>query len=104
MSTKTLTKADLSEYLFSKIGLLSKQNSKKLVDQIFEEICLALENGYEVKLSGFGKFCLREKNERPGRNPRTNEQFPVSARRVVTFKPCQKFKGIIEVFKQAQSE
>jgi integration host factor subunit alpha len=98
MSTKTLTKADLSEYLFSKIGLLSKQNAKQLVDQIFEEICLALEAGFEVKLSGFGKFCLKKKKERPGRNPRTNEEFPVSARRVVTFKPCQKFRRIVEVY------
>ncbi len=87
-----LTKAEMSEYLFDKLGL-SKRDAKELVELFFEEIRRALENGEQVKLSGFGNFDLRDKNQRPGRNPKTGEDIPITARRVVTFKPGQKLKS-----------
>lgn len=91
----TLTKADIVEKLFEDIGLHRKE-AKALVDLFFEEIKRTLEAGTPVKLSGFGNFDLRDKNERPGRNPKTGEEIPVSARRVVTFKAGQKLKSRIE--------
>jgi integration host factor subunit alpha len=90
-----LTKADLVERLFDELGL-NKRESKELVDQFFEEICQALEDGTEVKVSGFGNFELRDKRQRPGRNPKTGEAVPISARRVVTFRPGQKLKQRVE--------
>ncbi len=91
----TLTKADIVERILKDIGL-NRKDAKELVDMFFEEIKHSLEQGHEVKLSGFGNFDLRDKNERPGRNPKTGEEIPVSARRVVTFKAGQKLKSRIE--------
>nr|2IIF_A Chain A, Integration host factor [Escherichia coli] len=90
-----LTKAEMSEYLFDKLGL-SKRDAKELVELFFEEIRRALENGEQVELSGFGNFDLRDKNQRPGRNPKTGEDIPITARRVVTFRPGQKLKSRVE--------
>ena len=90
-----LTKAEMSEYLFDKLGL-SKRDAKELVELFFEEISRALENGEQVKLSGFGNFDLRDKNQRPGRNPKTGEDIPITPRRVVTFRPGQKLKSRVE--------
>lgn len=90
-----LTKAALAEKLFDDIGL-NKRESKDFVESFFEEVRCALEEGEQVKLSGFGNFDLREKNERPGRNPKTGEEIPISARRVVTFRPGQKLKARVE--------
>ena len=87
-----LTKAEMSEHLFEKLGL-SKRDAKDLVEIFFEEVRRALENGEQVKLSGFGNFDLRDKNQRPGRNPKTGEDIPITARRVVTFRPGQKLKS-----------
>ncbi|MBK4775383.1 integration host factor subunit alpha [Candidatus Pantoea edessiphila] len=87
-----LTKAEMSEYLFEKLGL-SKRDSKELVEIFFEEIRCTLENGEQVKLSGFGNFDLRNKKQRPGRNPKTGEDVSITARRVVTFRPGQKLKN-----------
>ncbi len=86
-----LTKAEMAEHLFEKFGM-NKRDAKELVENFFEEIRSTLEQGEEVKLSGFGNFELRTKNERPGRNPKTGEDIPISARRVVTFRPGQKLK------------
>lgn len=91
----TLTKADLAKDLYEQVGF-SKQESKEFVDLFFEEIRAALESGEPVKLSGFGNFTLRDKNERPGRNPKTGEEIPISARRVVSFKPGQKMRAQVE--------
>ena len=91
----SLTKADMAERLFEEVGL-NKREAKELVELFFEEIRVALESGEPVKLSGFGNFELRDKNERPGRNPKTGEEIPISARRVVTFRPGQKLKGRVE--------
>jgi integration host factor subunit alpha len=90
-----LTKADMAERLFNELGL-NKREAKEFVEQFFEEIRAALEHGKQVKLSGFGNFNLRQKNERPGRNPKTGEEIPISARRVVTFHAGQKLKARIE--------
>ncbi len=76
---------------------LSKIDSKLLVEEFFELIRTSLAHGHSVKLSGFGNFILRDKTERPGRNPKTGEVIPVTARRVVTFKPGLKLKNKIEV-------
>ena len=91
----TLTKADLSEILFDRLGL-SKFEAKLMVDAFFEEIRNALENGNNVNLSKFGNFELRNKSERPGRNPKTGEEIPIKARRVVTFHPSQKLKSSVD--------
>jgi len=80
-----LTKAAMAEKLFNEMGL-NKREAKEIVDIFFEEIRLSLEKGQQVKLSGFGNFDLRDKKERPGRNPKTGVEIPISARRVVTFK------------------
>ncbi len=92
-----LTKADLAENLFLELGL-NKREAKEFVELFFEEICAALIRGEEVKLSGYGNFTLRDKNERPGRNPKTGEEIPISARRVVTFRPGQKLKQRVEAY------
>jgi integration host factor subunit alpha len=92
-----LTKADMAEKLFEELGL-NKREAKDMVEMFFEEIRGALENGLQVKLSGFGNFDLREKKQRPGRNPKTGEEIPISARRVVTFRPGQKLKARVEVY------
>ncbi len=92
-----LTKADIAENLFEELGL-NKREAKELVEIFFEEVRLALEQGNEVKLSGFGNFILRDKNQRPGRNPKTGKEIPISARRVVTFRPGQKLKARVEAY------
>jgi integration host factor subunit alpha len=90
-----LTKSDMADKLFDELGL-NKREAKELVEQFFEEIRLCLENNEQVKLSGFGNFDLRDKRQRPGRNPKTGEEIPISARRVVTFRPGQKLKARVE--------
>ena len=92
-----LTKADMAEKLFDELGL-NKREAKELVEAFFEEIRNALEDGNQVKLSGFGNFDLRDKKQRPGRNPKTGEEIPISARRVVTFRPGQKLKARVEAY------
>ncbi len=92
-----LTKASMAEMLFDELGL-NKREAKEFVEQFFEEVRIALEKGEDVKLSGFGNFILRSKSERPGRNPKTGEEIPISARRVVTFRPGQKLKARVEAY------
>ena len=93
----SLTKADIADRLFDEVGL-NKREAKAFVDSFFEAIKAALEGGENVKLSGFGNFQLREKNQRPGRNPKTGEEIPISARRVVTFRPGQKLRARVEAY------
>ena len=94
-SMPTLTKAELAELLFEQVGL-NKREAKDMVETFFDEIRNALERGEAVKLSGFGNFQLRDKPQRPGRNPKTGEEIPITARRVVTFHASQKLKGMVE--------
>ena len=98
-----LTKANMAENLFEELGL-NKREAKELVEVFFEEVRLALEEGEEVKLSGFGNFILRDKNQRPGRNPKTGEEIPITARRVVTFRPGQKLKSRVEEYAGSQQQ
>ena len=91
----TLTKAELADLLFEKVGF-NKREAKDMVESFFEEVRTALENGQGVKLSGFGNFQLRDKPQRPGRNPKTGEEIPITARRVVTFHASQKLKAMVE--------
>ena len=91
----TLTKAELADLIFEKVGL-NKREAKDMVESFFEEIRAGLESGDGVKLSGFGNFQLRDKPQRPGRNPKTGEEIPITARRVVTFHASQKLKVQVE--------
>ncbi len=88
----TVTKAELTEALYDEVGF-NRREAKDFVELFFEEIRASLESGVPVKLSGFGTFSLRDKSRRPGRNPKTGVEIPVSARRVVTFRASQKFKN-----------
>ncbi len=91
----TLTKVDMAESLFNELGL-TRKDGRELVDLLIEEIVGFLAVGEQVKLSGFGNFELRDKKERPGRNPKTGESVPVSARRVVTFSAGPTLKARVE--------
>jgi integration host factor subunit alpha len=91
---RTITKAELADALFERLGL-NKREAKDMVDSFFDEIRLALQRGESVKLSGFGNFQLRDKPQRPGRNPKTGEEIAITARRVVTFHASQKLKAAV---------
>ena len=93
----SLTKSEIGDRLFEEVGL-NKREAKEFVDAFFEAVREALERGENVKLSGFGNFQLREKNQRPGRNPKTGQEIPISARRVVTFRPGQKLRARVEAY------
>jgi len=93
----TLTKADIAKKLDEEIGLTHRE-AKEIVELFFEFISDSLINGKQVKISGFGNFVLNDKKERPGRNPRTGQAVPVSARRVVTFHCGQKLKARVEEY------
>ena len=95
IETPTLTKADLAELLFERLGL-NKRESKDMVEAYFEIIHDTLVKGGDVKLSGFGNFNIRRKAPRPGRNPRTGESIPIKARNVVTFHASHKLKAIVQ--------
>lgn len=92
-----LTKAQMAEKLFETVGL-NKREAKELVECFFEEIRLSLESNEQVKLSSFGNFELRDKRQRPGRNPKTGDEIPIPPRRVATFRPGQKLKTKVEVY------
>ncbi|WP_337181635.1 integration host factor subunit alpha [Shinella sp.] len=91
MSGKTVTRADLAESVFRKVGL-SRTESAELVETVIDEICNAIVRGESVKLSSFATFQVRDKNERIGRNPKTGEEVPISPRRVMTFKASNVLK------------
>ena len=95
--SETLTKAAMADRLFEELGL-NKREAKEIVELFFEEVRASLERNEQVKLSGFGNFDLRDMAERPGRNPKTGEEIPISARRVVTFRPGQKLKARVEAY------
>ena len=90
-----LTKGEMAEKLFEELGL-NKREAKEVVELFFEEVRSSLESNEQVKLSGFGNFDLRDKSQRPGRNPKTGKEIPITARRVVTFRPGQKLKARVE--------
>ena len=93
----TITKDSLVEMIHNEIGL-NKREAKELIECFFEEIKKTLENGNDIKLSGFGNFMLRDKLPRPGRNPKTGQEVTISSRRVVTFKSGLKLKSKLEAY------
>ena len=95
--TETITKTDLAEILYMEVGL-NKREASEFVTAFFDTIKDQLLDGHGVKLSGFGNFELRDKKSRPGRNPKTLEEIPITARRVVAFKPGQKLRSTIETY------
>jgi integration host factor subunit alpha len=95
LETPTLTKAELADLLFERLGL-NKRESKDMVEAFFALIHGQLVEANDVKLSGFGNFQIRRKAPRPGRNPRTGEAIPIKARNVVTFHASHKLKGIVQ--------
>jgi integration host factor subunit alpha len=103
LQTPTLTKAELAELLFERLGL-NKRESKDMVEAFFELVHQTLVEGTDVKLSGFGNFNIRRKAPRPGRNPRTGEAIPIKARHVVTFHASQKLKSIVQGDTPAEGE
>ena len=103
LETPTLTKAELSELLFERLGL-NKRESKDMVEAFFELVHATLVSGHDVKLSGFGNFNIRRKAPRPGRNPRTGEAIPIKARHVVTFHASHKLKSIVQGDTPAEGE
>jgi len=93
----TITKDSLVEMIHNEVGL-NKREAKELIECFFEQIKASLENGNDIKLSGFGNFILRDKSPRPGRNPKTGEEVTISERRVVTFKSGLKLKSKLEAY------
>lgn len=94
MSSKTLTRADLTEAVFKAVGL-SRNESAQMVEDMLEEICSALAEGQSVKLSSFGTFAVRHKSQRVGRNPKTGDEVPIAPRRVLVFRPSHVLKAVI---------
>ncbi len=93
----SLTKADMAAGLFNAIGL-NKKEARELVDLFFQELEASLADGEQIRLSGFGNFDLRDKKERPGRNPKTGAKVTITARRVVTFRPGNKLRARVEAY------
>ena len=95
IESPTLTKAELADLLFERLGL-NKREAKDMVEAFFDRIHAALVSGEDVKISGFGNFTIRRKAARPGRNPRTGEAIPIEARSVVTFHASHKLKALVQ--------
>ena len=92
---KAMTKIDLVEQVYAKVGSFSKKDAAEIVELVFDTIKQTLERGEKIKISGFGNFVVRDKNARVGRNPQTGEEITISARRVLTFKPSQVLKNAL---------
>jgi integration host factor subunit alpha len=93
--TSTMTKADIIEHVYEKVGGFSKKEAAEIVEVVFDTIKETLERGEKIKISGFGNFVVRDKNSRVGRNPQTGKEITISARRVLTFKPSQVLKNAL---------
>ena len=89
----TMTKADIVESIYEKVGGFSKKEAAEIIETVFDTIKETLERGEKIKISGFGNFVVREKKSRIGRNPQTGDEITISARRVLTFKPSQVLKS-----------
>jgi integration host factor subunit alpha len=100
-----MTKAEIIDAVYEKVGGFSKKEAAEVVEAVFDTMKEVLTEGYKIKISGFGNFVVRSKKQRTGRNPQTGEPIPISARRVLTFKPSQVLKGILNPHKeQAKQE
>ena len=87
-----MTKADIVETVYEKVGGFSKKEAAEIVETVFDTIKTTLERGEKIKISGFGNFVVRDKNSRTGRNPQTGQEITITARRVLTFKPSKGLK------------
>ena len=96
-----MTKADIIEAVYEKVGGFSKKEAAEIVESVFGQIKDTLERGEKIKISGFGNFIVREKKARIGRNPQTGEEITISARRVLTFKPSQVLKDVLNAQSRA---
>ena len=103
MAGKTITRADLSEAVYQRVGL-SRTESADLVEAVLGEVCECLASGQSVKLSSFGSFIVRDKGERIGRNPKTGVEVPINPRRVMVFKPSNVLKARINGLEAAASD
>ncbi len=90
-----MTKADIIEAVYERVGGVSKKEAAEIVDSVFGAMKTSLESGEKLKISGFGNFIVREKKARLGRNPQTGEEITISARRVLIFKPSQVLKNVL---------
>lgn len=90
-----MTKADLAERIYERVGL-PKKESAEMVELLFDSLRAILSEGESVKISGFGTFLVRRKGSRRGRNPKTGEEIQITQRRVITFKPSQQFKELVK--------
>jgi integration host factor subunit alpha len=91
----TVTKAEIIDAVYERVGGFSKKEAAEVVEAVFDEMKETLAKGEKIKISGFGNFVVRDKKERTGRNPKTGKPIPISARRVLTFKPSQVLKGVL---------
>ena len=92
---RPMTKADIVETVYEKVGGFSKKEAAEIVETVFDTVKETLEKGEKIKISGFGNFVVRDKNARAGRNPQTGQEITISARRVLTFKPSQVLKNAL---------
>lgn len=100
-----MTKAEIIDAVYEKVGGFSKKEAAEIVEAVFDTMKEVLANGEKIKISGFGNFVVRAKKERVGRNPQTGAPIPISARRVLTFKPSQVLKGVLNPHRdQARKE
>ena len=99
-----MTKAEIVQAVYTRLGGFSKKESADLIDLVFETMKETLGRGEKIKISGFGNFVVRAKKERMGRNPQTGSPIPISARRVLTFKPSQVLKGILNPHKSSPGQ
>ncbi|MAQ18088.1 MAG: integration host factor subunit alpha [Sandaracinus sp.] len=95
-----MTKAEIIDAVYEKVGGFSKKEAAEIVEAVFDVMKEVLADGANIKISGFGKFEVRDKKERVGRNPQTGEPIPISARRVLSFKPSQVLKGVLNPHKE----
>jgi integration host factor subunit alpha len=95
-----MTKAEIIDAVYDRVGGFSKKEAAEVVEAVFDTMKDVLADGQKIKISGFGNFVVREKKERVGRNPQTGDPIPISARRVLTFKPSQVLKGILNPHKE----
>lgn len=98
-----MTKAEIIDSVYEKVGGFSKKESAEIVEGVFDAMKEVLAEGEKIKISGFGNFVVRSKKERMGRNPQTGEPIAITARRVLTFKPSQVLKGVLNPHKQGSS-
>jgi integration host factor subunit alpha len=92
---RAMTKADIVENVYEKLGVFSKKEAADIVEKVFETVKDTLSNGEKLKISGFGNFVVRPKQQRVGRNPKTGDRITITARRVLTFKPSQVLKNAL---------